>query len=205
VRLDDPEPSDFDLEQRMNYARLGELGLRGEALLAFSRRGAWAAAALKAGCSRALCLERDSLANSRAAENLGFNALVEHAEFAQGDAMERLEKLKAQGRRFGFVMADMPRRSAGSRLNFQASRHAAGLAGRVMGLLAPDGVAAFSLASGELSAQGFQNAIQRGAAEAGLSAEPVAAARHAADFPELAGFEQDSSRRFLAVKCKALA
>jgi 23S rRNA (cytosine1962-C5)-methyltransferase len=205
VRLDDESPADFDLEQRMNYARLGELGLKGDALIAFSRRGDWAAAALRAGCDKALCLERDTEANNRAAENLALNGMSDKAEFLQGDAMERLEKLKAQGRRFGFVMACMPRRSAGSRLNFQASKDSARLAAKAFGLLAPGGVAAFSLACEALSAPGFLGALQRGAKEASVEAELAASGRLAPDFPELAGFEQDFSRRFLAMKIKALA
>jgi 23S rRNA (cytosine1962-C5)-methyltransferase len=205
VRLAEEAPADFDLEQRMHYARLGEWALKGEALIAFSRRGAWAAAALRAGCARVACLERDAALSAAAAENLELNGFQDRADFVGGDALEHLEKLKGQGKRYGFVMAEMPRKSKGSRLNFQAARHGAGLVAKVLGLLAPGGVAAFSLASSELSAASFQAALNRGLTESGLQAESLAPAGKAPDFPELAGFEFDISRRFLALKLKALS
>lgn len=205
VRLNQKDASDFDLEQRMNYARLSEFAPKGEALIVFSRRAAWAAAALRAGCSRVLCLERDSEANSSARENLELNGFAERTEFAQGDAMERLDALLAQGRRFAFIMADMPRRSAGARLNFQAARHGAGLSARVYALLAPGGIAAFGLAASELNATSFQNALMRGAVEAKMELEVAAAGQFGPDFPELPSFEQEFTRRFLAMKHKALA
>jgi 23S rRNA (cytosine1962-C5)-methyltransferase len=205
LRLEEEVPADFDLEQRMNYARLSDFAPKGGALIAFSRKGAWAAAALRAGAESALCLERDGAANLRAAENLKLNGYDGRAEFLDGDAMQRLEALAKQGRRFALIMADTPRSSAGTRLKFQAAKHGAGLAARLLTLLAPGGIAAFSLAASELSAQGFQNALQRGSEEAKIETEVAAAGRFAPDFPELAGFEQPSSRRFLALKHKALA
>jgi 23S rRNA (cytosine1962-C5)-methyltransferase len=205
LRPDQDEPADFPLQHRLDLARLGELGLSGRALIAFSRRGAWAAAALKAGCESALCLERDTALNSMAEENLALNGLKERAEFAKGDALERLEKLGAKKERFGLVLADMPRRSKGARLNFQARRHAAGLAARAYALLAPGGFAAFSLAASELSQDSFLAALRRGAAQAKLEMEVAAAGRLPADFPAIAGFEEASLRRFLVLKHKALA
>lgn len=187
----------------MNYARLGSLALQGEALIAFSRRGAWAAAALSAGCEHALCLERDEAASEQAAKNLALNGNAARAEFGLGDAMQRLDELAAEGKRYGFIMAEMPGRSAGSRLNFQAARHGAGLAARVYGMLAPGGVAAFSLAASELSAQGFANALQRGAVQAKLKAEIVAPQAWGPDYPQIEGFDAPGSRRFMALKCEA--
>jgi len=122
----------------------------------------------------------------------------------QGDAMERLEKLKGAERRFGLVMAVMPKKSAGSRLNFMASKHTAGLAARAIQLLAPGGVAAFSLAASELSARAFRTPSCAGPRRRGLrlrsSRGPIRP-----DFPEITGFEHGGSRRFLAMKAKALA
>jgi 23S rRNA (cytosine1962-C5)-methyltransferase len=205
VHSDQEIPSDFDLEQRMNYAQLTEMAVQGDALVAFSRRGAWAAAALRAGCGSVLCLERDAQANNAAEENLLLNGSLGKAEFEQGDALEKLESLKKQEKKFGFIMADMPRHSAGARLNFQAAKHGAGLVARILGLLVPGGVAAFSLASSELSTSSFQGALNRGLSESGLETEVPRTGRLAADFPELPGFELASSRRFLALKRKALA
>lgn len=204
VRRREVEAADFDLEQRLNYARLMDFSLKGESLVVFARRGAWGLAALKAGCRSTLCLERDSAQIRAAQENAELNGMTERFEAQQGDALERVERLIEEGRRFDFIMGELPREASSSRLNFKAPRHGASLVGRLGQLLKEGGIAAFSVASGALSATAFQAMLERGFERQKYGMELAAASRKAEDFPELPGFEFPDSKRFLAYQRKAL-
>ncbi len=94
-------------DQRENRARVAALARGATVLDAFCHTGGFGLAAARAGAAHVTLLDRSQPALDLALASAAANGLPAPGAI-RGDAMEALERLGAEGRRFGVVVSDPP-------------------------------------------------------------------------------------------------
>lgn len=94
-------------DQRENRARVAALAKGATVLDAFCHTGGFGLAAARAGAASVTLLDRSQAALDLALASAAANGLP-GVEAIRGDAMEVLERLGTEGRRFGVVVSDPP-------------------------------------------------------------------------------------------------
>ena len=94
-------------DQRDNRARVAAIARGATVLDAFCHTGGFGLAAARAGAAQVTLLDRSQPALDLALASAAANGLA-GVEAIRGDAMEVLERLGSEGRRFGVVVSDPP-------------------------------------------------------------------------------------------------
>ncbi len=126
-------------DQRENRARVAQLA-RGLTMLdAFCHTGGFGLLAAKAGARHVTLLDRSAPALELAMASAAANGLAGRVVAERGEALEALEKMAAEGRKFEVVVADPPAFAKSRKDNPVALRGYMKLARLAAGLVAPGG------------------------------------------------------------------
>lgn len=170
-------------DQRDNRGFLVRLSA-GETLLdAYAYTGALGLAAARHGAREVVLLDASQPALDQATATARANGLDGRIEIMRGDAMEELERLAAQGRRFGIVACDPPpfvRNRKDLEAGARGYRKLARLCAR---LVAPGGLLAIASCSHAISAERFQLECSIGIHREARAARIIRAAGAAPDHP----------------------
>jgi 23S rRNA (cytosine1962-C5)-methyltransferase len=147
----------------------------------FANSGGWALAALKAGASSAVCVDRSALCGDIIRTNAALNGVEDRLEVVVGDAKPTLDRLRASGRRFGAVVLDPPafaksRKVVGAALRGYRELNAQGAA-----LVEPGGLLFTSSCSWHVHEDRFLESAHAGIRDAGRRARLVRRGEQAPD------------------------
>lgn len=151
----------------------------------FANAGGFGLYAAAAGARRVTCVDASEENCARALENARLNGVGDRLEAGVGEAKHLLERLVADGKRYGVVMVDPPafaktRKTAGQAL--KGYRDVNALAAT---LVEPDGFLVTSSCSYHVEEERFFEAIAEGAAKAGRRLRLVRRGEQAPDHPVL--------------------
>ncbi len=146
-------------DQHANRDRLGPYVKGARVLDVFSYVGGWAIRAAKFGASEIACVDSSKLALETAAENAKLNGL--ELETRQGDALDVLKTLRAEGRQFDVVVVDPPALIKRKRDTDAGTEHYAALNRQAMQLLAPGGILISCSCSFHMEASELQRILLR--------------------------------------------
>jgi len=157
----------FYLDQRENRLRTAELVRSRRVLDAFCYTGAFSVHAALAGAKSVQAIDSSEASIELARRNAEVNGVT--AEFARGNAFERLRMLQLEGETFDMVIIDPPKlaRSRPGVSKALAAYKDANLS--ALKLLAPGGVLVTCCCSGLVSNQEFLRAVNDAAVDAGRS------------------------------------
>jgi 23S rRNA (cytosine1962-C5)-methyltransferase len=147
VDLSSGQKTGFYLDQRDNRRAVASLARGRSVLDLYCYSGGFALNALKAGASDVLGIDSSSPAVALARRNAEANGLGA-ARFEEGDVMDAVERLRAEGRRFGLIVCDPPKFARHPKGIEKALRAYLNLNLAAIGLLEPDGVLATCSCSG---------------------------------------------------------
>lgn len=125
-------------DQRSNRDRFAGYARGGRLLDVFSYAGGWALRGLQAGATEAVCLDSSAAALAAAQASAKANNLT--VETRQGEAMDLLRTLKADGQRFDTVVVDPPALIKRKRDHEKGLEHYAALNRAAMQVLGADGI-----------------------------------------------------------------
>lgn len=108
VNLLEDQKTGFFLDQRINYAEVGQLCAGARVLDCFSYHGAFALAAAKAGAESVEAVETSESAVARARKNAELNGLTGKIEFICANAFDVLKKYDSEKRQFDVIVLDPP-------------------------------------------------------------------------------------------------
>jgi 23S rRNA (cytosine1962-C5)-methyltransferase len=171
----------YFFDQRDNRSRLARYARGRRVLDMYSYIGSWGVRAARFGASEVTCSDSSQLALEYARENAARNGVT--LQTREGDALEVLSSLAADGQRFDLVIVDPPalikRRkdvAAGQALYERLNRLA-------FGVLASGGLLVSCSCSHHLEPAMLQRAILGAAKDAGLRAQILEKHAHAPDHP----------------------
>lgn len=146
-------------DQQANRDRLAPYVKGARVLDVFSYVGAWALRAARFGATEVTCVDSSKLALDTAAANA--RALDVALETRQGDALDVLKALRAEGRQFEVVIVDPPALIKRKRDTDAGTEHYAALNRQAMQLLAPDGILISCSCSFHMDAAELQRILLR--------------------------------------------
>lgn len=145
--------------------------------------GAWSINALKAGASRALCIDSSEKALQRAQHNAALNGVEDRLETLHGDALQSMKALSADGATFDAVVIDPPafiRRKKSTRDGLTAYQR---LNEAALALVKSDGLLVTCSCSYHASRDDFQNAVRRAAVKSGRHVQLIHEGHQSPDHP----------------------
>jgi 23S rRNA (cytosine1962-C5)-methyltransferase len=171
----------FYLDQRDNRLRAAELARGRRVLDAFCYTGGFSVHAALAGARSVFAVDSSEVSIELARRNAELNGVA--AEFARGNAFERLRMLQLEGQRFDMVILDPPKlaRSRPGLAKALAAYKDANLS--ALKLLEPGGILVTCCCSGLVSEQDFLRAVNDAAVDAGRSVTIVERRGASADHP----------------------
>lgn len=171
------------LDQARNRLEVARLAGGRSVLDLFCYTGGFGLTALRhGGATEVLGVDRSRPAVEVARGNAARNGL-EGARFEAGPVPEAVDRLRAEGRRFGLVICDPPKFAGSARELDDALRGYVRLNQSVLGLVAPDGVLATCSCSGHVGQELFTQVVARAAELAGRRVQIVARHGAAPDHP----------------------
>jgi 23S rRNA (cytosine1962-C5)-methyltransferase len=175
----------FYLDQAENRLLVASRAAGRTMLDAFCFSAAFAAQALAAGATRALCLESSLEALAAARANLELNGLARQAELRAGNAFDELRQLEREQARFGLIVLDPPPFTRRKDALDAALRGYKEINLRAMRLLEPGGLLATFSCSHHVAPERFEQVCRAAAADAGVELRLHAALTQARDHPIL--------------------
>jgi 23S rRNA (cytosine1962-C5)-methyltransferase len=173
----------FYLDQRLNRGRVASYAAGRTVADVFSYTGGFAVTAARAGASAVAAIDTSAPSLELAARNAELNGVAERVQVARADAFTWLGEQAVAGRRFDLVVVDPPR-FARSRKGLKSALQGYQRLNRLaLGCLSDGGVLATFSCSGRVSADEFQEAVSRGAAEAGRTVRILERLAQAPDHP----------------------
>ncbi len=146
-------------DQHANRDRLAPYVKDARVLDVFSYVGAWAVRAAQFGAREVACVDSSKLALESAATNAQLNGIA--LETRQGDALDVLKLLRAEGRQFDVVVVDPPALIKRKRDTDAGTEHYAALNRQAMQLLAPGGTLISCSCSFHMDASELQRILLR--------------------------------------------
>ncbi|MFA5123656.1 class I SAM-dependent rRNA methyltransferase [Zavarzinia sp.] len=171
----------FDLHEARGL--VARLAAGGRLLDLCCHTGAFALAALAAGASSALAVDRADAALAQATATAAASGLDGLIEFRRADMFDEAERLATAGARFDVVVADPPSFAKSRKDVPQALRAYRKLAREVAGLVAPGGLLFIASCSHNIETGAFTTEVAHGIANAGREGRIVAAGGAGADHP----------------------
>lgn len=149
-------------DQRENRARVAALARGASMLDAFCHTGGFGLVAAQAGASSVLLLDRSEAALSLAMATAHAHGLAGRVTALRAEAMEAMEAMAREGRRFDIVVADPPA-FAKARKDIPAALRAYARLARVAArLVAPRGLLFLASCSHHIEPRAFAEAIAQG-------------------------------------------
>jgi len=170
-------------DQRDNRARVASLSAGRTVLDAFCHTGGFGLQAARAGASRVTLLDRSEHALGTARDTAGRNGLGERVEAVKGEAMEALDRLGGEGRRFGVVVSDPPAFAKSAKDRPNALRAYNRLARASARLVEPGGALFIASCSHHVAPGEFADAVLDGVARARRDARILAVTGAGPDHP----------------------
>jgi 23S rRNA (cytosine1962-C5)-methyltransferase len=170
-------------DQRENRRFMAQLAAGRRILDVYSFGGGFALAALQAGGSEAVLVDRSEAALALAAAAAERNDLASRCRFRRGDGFGEMERLRDSAERFGIVVADPPAFIKSRKdvpVGLRGYRKMARLAAT---LVEKGGFLFVASCSHNATPEDFAEAARRGLADAGRSGRIVLAAGAAPDHP----------------------
>jgi 23S rRNA (cytosine1962-C5)-methyltransferase len=170
-------------DQAENRSRLARYGVGRRVLDVCSYVGAWGLRAAALGAEQVLCVDTNSSALERVAENAVRNRLDARVTTRQGDAFEVLRALRDEGARFDTLLLDPPafiKRRKDEKEGQQAYLRLNRLA---MDLLEPGGLLVTSSCSFQMGRDAFLRTLQLAARRAGRGLQLLEVGQQGPDHP----------------------
>lgn len=179
--LESGQKTGWFYDQRDNRDRCLRYMAGQRVLDVFCYAGGWAVRAAAAGATEVAAIDASAPALAAVAANAAANAVS--VECRQGDALEQLKSLQAQGRRFDLVVVDPPALIK-RRKDFDAGLgHYAALNRAAMQLLAEDGILIACSCSFHLDAEHLQRVLLRESRGLGRRLQLLDTLEQSADHP----------------------
>jgi 23S rRNA (cytosine1962-C5)-methyltransferase len=157
----------FYLDQRVNRSRVASYAAGRTVADVFSYTGGFTVVTARAGATAVTAIDTSAPALELAARNADLNGVGGRVEVTRADAFTWLGEQAAAGRRFDLLVADPPR-FARSRKGLKSALQGYQRLNRLaLDCISEGGLLATFSCSGRVSADEFQEAVSRGAAEAG--------------------------------------
>jgi 23S rRNA (cytosine1962-C5)-methyltransferase len=187
----------FYLDQRDNRRAVAALARGRSVLDLYCYSGGFGLNALKAGAADVLGIDSSAPAVALARRNAEINDLSA-ARFEEGDVSESIERLRAEGRRFGLIVCDPPKFARYPKGIEKALRAYLSLNLAAVSLLEPDGVLATCSCSGLIDRGLFADMIGQVADRSGRDIQILDQRGQAADHPASAScLESDYLKCFV--------
>ena len=145
--------------------------------------GGFGILAALAGADQVLAVDSSAGALQLAAQSAERNGVGARCRFAKGDVFEELERLHAQGERFGLVIADPPAFARSKKDLGPALRGYRKLARLSASLVAKGGALVIASCSHQVETEAFADAVRRGLADAQREGRIIATTGAAPDHP----------------------
>ena len=173
----------FYLDQRVNRARVSAYAVDRTVGDVCTYTGGFAIATARAGAKSVSAIDTSATALELAARNVDLNGVADRVEVARSDAFHWLEGQKEAGRTFDMVVVDPPR-FARSRRGIEAALQGYQRLNRLaLGCVSEGGILATFSCSGRVSPEEFQEAVRRGAEDAGRRVRILERLAQASDHP----------------------
>lgn len=170
-------------DHRMNRARMAAY-VRGRRVLdVFSYVGGWGVQAAAAGATQVTCVDASAPALEFATRSAELNGVADRVLTRRADAFDALQRLNADGERFGVVVLDPPafiKRKKDAKAGEEAYRRANQLA---MELLEPDGILVSASCSYHMPREGLQDAMLRASRRLGRDLQVLEEGHQGPDHP----------------------
>jgi 23S rRNA (cytosine1962-C5)-methyltransferase len=187
----------FYLDQRENRRAVATFARGRSVLDLYCYSGGFALNALRAGAAEVLGIDSSGPAVALARRNAEINGL-DGARFEEGDVPETIERLRAEGRRFGLIVCDPPKFARHPKGIEKALRAYLNLNIAAVGLLEPDGVLATCSCSGLVDRGLFADLLGQVADRSGRDIQILDQRGQAADHPVSAScLESDYLKCFI--------
>lgn len=168
-------------DQRHNRDRFAAYAGGGRLLDVFSYAGGWALRGLQAGARAAICLDSSAPALAAAQASAKANDLT--VETRQGEAMDLLRELKAEGQRFETVVVDPPALIKRKRDHEKGLEHYAALNRAAMQVMSADGILIACSCSHHLEPAELQRVLLREARKLDRRLQILETGAQGADHP----------------------
>jgi 23S rRNA (cytosine1962-C5)-methyltransferase len=173
----------FYLDQRVNRARVAAYAAGRTVADVCTYTGGFAIATARAGARDVSAIDTSATALELAARNSDLNDVSGRVEVTKADAFNWLDAQKEAGRTFDVVVVDPPR-FARSRRGIEAALQGYQRLNRLaLGCVSEGGILATFSCSGRVSADEFQEAVRRGAEDAGRRVRILERLTQAPDHP----------------------
>jgi len=170
-------------DQRENRARVAALAKGATVLDAFCHTGGFGLLAAAAGAKSVTLLDRSEPALALAADTARRHGFAEIVSTVRGEALETLEKMLGQGKRFEVVVADPPAFAKTRKDHPAAMRAYAKLARITAGLVAPGGFLFIASCSHHVPVGDFTDAVAHGISRTRRAARLLATTGAGPDHP----------------------
>ena len=181
----------FYLDQRENRARVAAWCRGREVLDLFGYTGAFGVHAMAAGATRVVHVDSSVEAAALAKRNMALNGFdAPDTDFVRENVFEAMRTLRAEGRRFGVVIADPPKLAKTSSQVEKATRAYKDLNMVAMQLLEPDGILATFSCSGLVSADLFRKVVFGSSVDADRDVQVLERLSQPPDHPVLLGLPE---------------
>jgi len=170
-------------DQRDNRAAVARLSAGLSFLDLYSYAGGFALAAAAAGAREVTAVDRSEAALALAEKSAAMNGLQDRCRFRRAEAFEELERLGAQGTRFGVVVADPPAFVKSKKELKQGARGYRKLARLAAAVVEPSGFLFIASCSHNMPVEEFERQVARGLVDAGREGRILRAAGAAPDHP----------------------
>ncbi|MCA9653662.1 MAG: class I SAM-dependent rRNA methyltransferase [Myxococcales bacterium] len=179
------------LDQRDSRAMVRRLARGRRVLDLYSYVGGFSVAAGKGGASSVLTVDLAKPAIALARRAWAANGLAPQRQRAEAaDVPELLERLRAQGERFGLVVADPPSFAPSADARERALRSYGKLHQACLELLSPGGLLLAGSCSSHVDREAFEGALQQAAERVRCVLQVVERAAAPADHPRLLAFPE---------------
>ena len=170
-------------DQRDNRAAVARLSAGLSLLDLYSYAGGFALAAAAAGAREVTAVDRSEAALALAEKSAAMNGLQDRCRFRRAEAFEELERLGAQGTRFGVVVADPPAFVKSKKELKQGAKGYRKLARLAATVVEPSGFLFIASCSHNMPVEEFERQVARGLVDAGREGRILRAAGAAPDHP----------------------
>jgi 23S rRNA (cytosine1962-C5)-methyltransferase len=185
VNLLEDQKTGFFLDQRINYAEVGQLCAGARVLDCFSYHGGFALAAAKAGAASVEAVEISEPAVARARKNTELNGLTGKIEFICANAFDVLKKFDSEKRQFDLIVLDPPSFTRTKQNVGDALRGYKEINLRALKMLPAEGILATFSCSHHIDRDLFMDVVLAAAADAKRTVRLVKVLTQSPDHPIL--------------------
>ena len=201
ANLYDGQKTGLFLDHRDNRRTLSQFTAGKRVLNLFSYTGAFSLYALRGGATRVTSVDIAPAATEDAGRNFALNGFDPDAHtFLNTDVFALLSEYAARKEKFDVVVLDPPSLARNKKSRFAALRAYTKLGAQALRCVSPGGFLASASCTAQVSPEDFRRVLGEAAASAGVRAQVVHEAGHAADHPVPAGFPEGRYLKFVIAR-----